>query len=203
MLAVGFTQWIPGRWVEHFGSNLGRSRSQCFAKRTFTFQFDRLSDQLCQSLDRLSDHFAKPWPQLNGQLHVQTLNLYPIPGGIYRGTGGSTPAAALRNRIDRPVLLLHLCWQSLGLRAAGRTDAGVHARGQVISFRLPELHMTPLQVLRGINGKLGSAASDIRVVECAVVDPGEALNPKHETLSSKAHAPLIGIELISSSLKPY
>ena len=32
---------------------------QCFAKCPFTSQFDWLSDQLCQSLDRLSDHFAK------------------------------------------------------------------------------------------------------------------------------------------------
>ena len=34
-------------------------RGQCFAKCPFTCQFDRLSDQFCQSLDRLSDHFAK------------------------------------------------------------------------------------------------------------------------------------------------
>ena len=33
--------------------------SQCFAKCAFTGQFDRLSYQLCQSLDRLSDQFAK------------------------------------------------------------------------------------------------------------------------------------------------
>ena len=32
---------------------------QCFAKCPFTSQFDRLSDQLRQSLDRLSDYFAK------------------------------------------------------------------------------------------------------------------------------------------------
>ena len=32
---------------------------QCFAKCPLTCQFDRLTDQLCQSLDRLSDHFAK------------------------------------------------------------------------------------------------------------------------------------------------
>ena len=32
---------------------------QCFAKCPFTCHFDQLSDQLCQSLDRLSDHFAK------------------------------------------------------------------------------------------------------------------------------------------------
>ena len=36
-----------------------RVRAQCFAKCPFTSQFDRVSDQLCQSLDRLSDHFAK------------------------------------------------------------------------------------------------------------------------------------------------
>ena len=36
---------------------------QCFAKCPFTCQFDWLSDQLCQSLDRLSDHFAKHWPR--------------------------------------------------------------------------------------------------------------------------------------------
>jgi hypothetical protein len=34
-------------------------RVQCFAKCPFTCQFDRLSDQIRQSLDRLSDNFAK------------------------------------------------------------------------------------------------------------------------------------------------
>ena len=33
--------------------------SQCFAKCPFTCQFDWLSGQLCQSLDRLSGHFKK------------------------------------------------------------------------------------------------------------------------------------------------
>ena len=32
---------------------------QCFAKCPFTCQFDWLSDQLCQSLDQVSDYFAK------------------------------------------------------------------------------------------------------------------------------------------------
>ena len=41
-------------------------QGQCFVKCPFTCQSDRLSDQICQSLDRLSDHFAKhcagePW----------------------------------------------------------------------------------------------------------------------------------------------
>lgn len=57
----------------------------------------------------------------------------------------------------------------------------MHARGQVVSFRAPELRMTPLQVLRGINGKLGSAASDIRLVECSITHAGEALKPTCKT----------------------
>ena len=43
---------------------------QCFAKCPFTCQFDWLSDQLCQSLDRLSDHFAKRCPQRTVALSV-------------------------------------------------------------------------------------------------------------------------------------
>ena len=35
--------------------------TQCFAKCPFTGQFDWHSDQLWQSLDWLSDHFAKHW----------------------------------------------------------------------------------------------------------------------------------------------
>ena len=42
------------------GATFGRT--QCFAKSPFTCQFDQPSDQLCQLLDRLSDHFAKHWP---------------------------------------------------------------------------------------------------------------------------------------------
>ena len=38
---------------------VGSPLRQAFAKCPFSCQFDRLSDQLCQSLDRLSDHFAK------------------------------------------------------------------------------------------------------------------------------------------------
>jgi hypothetical protein len=55
-------------WLGSSGASAGSSSSgtahacdpgQCFAKCPFTCQIDRLSDQLCQSLDRLSDHFAK------------------------------------------------------------------------------------------------------------------------------------------------
>ena len=40
-------------------STAAKVRRQCFAKCPFTCQFDRLAGKLCQSLDRLSDYFAK------------------------------------------------------------------------------------------------------------------------------------------------
>jgi len=57
-----------------------------------------------------------------------------VPGAIYL-------------RLKYEVLADPEVVQSLGLSAAGRTDAGVHARGQVVSFRIPLLAMSPLQVL--------------------------------------------------------
>ena len=38
-----------------------RPQTQCCAKCPCTCKFDWLSDQLCQSLDQLPDHFAKHW----------------------------------------------------------------------------------------------------------------------------------------------
>ena len=56
--------------IEKAAEGLVERRWQCFAKCPYTCQFDRLSDQLCQSLDRLSDHFAKHWQ------HVARIYLY-------------------------------------------------------------------------------------------------------------------------------
>ena len=50
-------------------------QGQCFAKCPYTCQFDWLSDQLCQSLDRLSDHFAKHWAvQINEYVERELAN---------------------------------------------------------------------------------------------------------------------------------
>jgi tRNA pseudouridine38-40 synthase len=51
---------------------------------------------------------------------------------------------------------------------AGRTDAGVHALGQVASFDLPRA-MQPEALVRALNGML---ADDIRVREAAPAAPG-------------------------------
>jgi tRNA pseudouridine38-40 synthase len=51
---------------------------------------------------------------------------------------------------------------------AGRTDAGVHARGQVVSFRT-DVEPNTRQMLRSLNGILGQ---EIAIVTAEVVDQG-------------------------------
>ena len=52
--------------------------------------------------------------------------------------------------------------------AAGRTDAGVHALGQVISFELPR-PFEPAALVRALNGLL---ARDLRALDAAPAPPG-------------------------------
>jgi tRNA pseudouridine38-40 synthase len=61
--------------------------------------------------------------------------------------------------------LREIGWQGSGIKAAGRTDTGVHARGQVISFQLPWRQGMD-QLARALNATLPSDIS-IRHVEPA------------------------------------
>jgi tRNA pseudouridine38-40 synthase len=49
--------------------------------------------------------------------------------------------------------LRHLGWEESSLRAAGRTDRGAHARGQVVAFGLPWKHGA-LRLTRALNSGL-------------------------------------------------
>ena len=49
-------------------AHLHTGRRQCNAKCRFTGNFDRAPDQLCQLLDRLSDHLALHWVQGPGDV---------------------------------------------------------------------------------------------------------------------------------------
>ena len=68
--------------------------------------------------------------------------------------------------------LEQLCGERIAIAAAGRTDAGVHARGQVVAF-------TPVRALpmkayaRGLNGML---PADVAVVDAQEVD--DAFDPR-------------------------
>jgi tRNA pseudouridine38-40 synthase len=61
--------------------------------------------------------------------------------------------------------------------AAGRTDAGVHALGQVASFELPREHSAD-ELQRALNGML---PEDVRVLEAAPAPPG--FHPRKDAVS--------------------
>jgi tRNA pseudouridine38-40 synthase len=63
--------------------------------------------------------------------------------------------------------LRNLGWEGSSLKAAGRTDAGVHARGQVIGFDLTWKHEVH-QLTRALNAQL---PSDISVLHTEVAKP--------------------------------
>lgn len=62
------------------------------------------------------------------------------------------------------------------VKAASRTDAGVHATGQVISFRTSATR-TPDEIRNGLNGLL---PEDIRVTGCSEVD--FQFHPRHSAI---------------------
>jgi hypothetical protein len=68
--------------------------SQCFAKCPFTCQFGRLSDQLCRSLDRLFDHFAKHCAQGKGDDAGRTSKQGDSSAAPLDGTPPAPPQAA-------------------------------------------------------------------------------------------------------------
>lgn len=71
----------------------------------------------------------------------------------------------VQGRLQRA--LFDLTGQSISVMAAGRTDSGVHARGQVVAFDSPV--QLPLKAYRmGLNGLL---PEDIAVVHAEEVDP--------------------------------
>jgi tRNA pseudouridine38-40 synthase len=73
--------------------------------------------------------------------------------------------------------LLKLEWDGAVFLAAGRTDAGVHASGQVIAFDIDWRH-SPMELLRALNAYLPTnvAARDIRIA-----NPG--FHPRYDAVS--------------------
>jgi tRNA pseudouridine38-40 synthase len=90
-----------------------------------------------------------------------------------------THYAGWQSQPDRPTVqdtleaaILKLTGESLRVTASGRTDAGVHALGQVVNFRSETLH-EPAVLVRALNAHL---PFDVRVLEaCEVPDSFHAI----------------------------
>lgn len=88
-------------------------------------------------------------------------------------SGDRTIQETLCNAIAR------ITGESVALTAAGRTDAGVHALGQVAAFRT-STRLTAETLHRAVNAVL---PDDIRVVKAA--DVPEAFHPRYHALSKR------------------
>ena len=78
-------------------------------------------------------------------------------------------------------VLYQLGWKGNSILAAGRTDSGVHASGQVISFDLDWTHSCEA-MLRAINAKL---PEDIAVNAVKVAD--DDFHPRYDAISRCYH----------------
>ena len=98
-------------------------------------------------------------------------------GGRYRGWQLQATGPTIQGELEDA--LLRLTGETLRVRGAGRTDAGVHARGQVAVF--DTLSTVPTdQFARALNSRL---PPDIAVRHAAEVPP--AFDPRHECVGKR------------------
>jgi tRNA pseudouridine38-40 synthase len=87
-------------------------------------------------------------------------------GGPYAGFQAQSDQPTVQGVLERAIL--GFCGEEVRIHAAGRTDAGVHATGQVIHFDLARI-ATPTTVMNAINAHLG--AEPVAVVAASLADP--------------------------------
>jgi tRNA pseudouridine38-40 synthase len=95
--------------------------------------------------------------------------------GWQRGSSGKSIEEVLET------ILLQICQHPINLQAASRTDAGVHAQGQVVNFfTLKKLNLS--QFLWSLNQLL---PKDLAVTEVAIA--GDSFHPTLEAISKEYH----------------
>jgi tRNA pseudouridine38-40 synthase len=87
-------------------------------------------------------------------------------GTHYAGWQSQPGEPTVQDKIEEVLQKFH--GQRVPLTASGRTDAGVHARGQVAHFDPPKQNMDPGAYLKGFNSLL---PKDIRVTRVEGVSP--------------------------------
>ena len=89
--------------------------------------------------------------------------LFAYDGTGFRGWAAQRDPAVRSIEREITAVLTEVLEEPVRLRAAGRTDAGVHARGQVASFRTAR-NIPPAKLRAAINGRL---AADVVCLEAA------------------------------------
>ena len=98
---------------------------------------------------------------------------------VYDGTGFSGYQRQRNTRTVQGVVegaLSQLSWQGHSILAAGRTDTGVHAKGQVMAFDLDWSHSTD-ELLRALNAHL---PADVSLMSLETVGP--EFHPRFDAL---------------------
>jgi tRNA pseudouridine38-40 synthase len=85
----------------------------------------------------------------------------------------------------------------VGIRASGRTDAGVHAKGQVVNFHA-RTKLTPDEILRGLNSLL---PDDIVVLSAQGVD--ESFHARFSAISKVYEYHILNRQVPSALLRNY
>jgi tRNA pseudouridine38-40 synthase len=93
-------------------------------------------------------------------------------GTNYSGWQMQSGQDSIQARLEEA--LARICGAPVRVRGAGRTDAGVHARGQVAAARLPR-EFDPAELARALNAIL---PTDIVVLEASAAD--EAFDPRRD-----------------------
>jgi tRNA pseudouridine38-40 synthase len=86
-------------------------------------------------------------------------------GGPYAGFQAQSGQPTVQGVLERAIR--GFCGEEVRIHAAGRTDAGVHATGQVVHFDL-ERDATPATVMNAINAHLGT--EPVAVVAASLAD---------------------------------
>jgi tRNA pseudouridine38-40 synthase len=86
-------------------------------------------------------------------------------GGPFAGFQAQANQPSVQGELERAILAF--CGETVRVAAAGRTDAGVHATGQVVHFDLERTH-DPAVVARALNAHL--APAPIAVLDAVVAD---------------------------------
>ena len=89
-------------------------------------------------------------------------------GGDFKGWAAQPGLRTVQGELSAALATV-LRLPSVDLTCAGRTDAGVHARGQVVHVDLDELPEGTERLVRRVNGVL---ATDLRVRGAVEAPPG-------------------------------